>query len=230
MENRILLKFHNYCSTAESVKEKHPKIYFYLKTFAFRALFEFLSNTEPAELQKAKQDLIDKYNEYIKEKANYAQSLKLTRDEYYSFLNEFFNQQNFYNKKILSTKEIEIAYLLRDLIEVAIDFGPLDQVNSDRFVKCNTSITNFFYSNSKYQAQQQQQQQQTIIMNSNLAGNLRNFKNSFSIHDNQMYQQFCNEICHYIQSINNDVDNGNIELAKNKTNIAIHYLSLVKKS
>jgi hypothetical protein len=230
MENRIFAKFNNYCSTAESVKETHPKIYFYLKTFAFRALFDFLSNTEPAELQKPKQELIDKYNEYIKAKANYPHSLKLSRDEYYSFLNDFFNQQNFCNKKILSIKEIDNAYLLRDLIEVAIDFGPLDQVNSERFVNCNTSITNYDYSTSKYQAQQQQLQQQTIIMNSNLAGNLRNFKNQFSIHDTQMYQQFCNEICHYIQSINNDVDNGNIELAKNKTNIAIHYLSLVKKS
>ena len=166
MQNRIILKFNNYCSTAESVKESHPKIYFYLKTFAFRAFFEFLSNTEPIELQKPKQELNDKYNEYIKEKANYPHSLKLTRDEYISFLNEFFNQQNFSDKKCLSNKEIENAYLLRDLIEVAIDFGPLDQTNSNIFVKCNTLITNYHYSSNKYQAQQQQLQQQHIIMNS----------------------------------------------------------------
>ena len=230
MENRIVSKFNNYCSTAESVKETHPKIYFHLKTFAFRALFEFLSNQEPTELLKLKQELIDKYNEFIKEKTNYAHSLKLTKEKYYSFLDEFFNQQNFSNKKNLSHKEITDTFLLRDLIEVAIDFGPLDQVNSDRFVKCNTSITNFYYSNNKHQAQQQQLQQQNIIMNSNLAGNLRNYKSSISIHDSQTYQQFCNEICHYIQTINNDLDSGNIEVAKNKTNIAIQYLSLVKKS
>ena len=81
MDNRILAKFYNYINVADKSKAIYPKIYYYIKTYAFRFIYELISNENFPYEERMK--IITLYNADRDEEENDPISQeKVTKEEY----------------------------------------------------------------------------------------------------------------------------------------------------
>ena len=214
MEKRIIVKFYNYIQEADKIKNQNIDIYFFIKSIAFRSIYSFISlEIFPDEEKKKIKTL---YSTYKNEKDSYQSKNKLNeikREEFQKYLESFFSKMDFNN--------LDNLYLSRDMLELLLKFGPLDDLTIKRLQYLNNHI-----STSTIKKEEKEFNYNDI--NENLKNNMSEFNFPIS-NKNLNFKKFEDIIISTIENSSFDIECGNYEEGKNLLESVLYYLINVKK-
>ena len=214
MEKRIIVKFYNYIQEADKIKNQNIDIYFFIKSIAFRSIYSFISlEIFPDEEKKKIKTL---YSTYKNEKDSYQSKNKLNeikREEFQKYLESFFSKMDFNN--------LDNLYLSRDMLELLLKFGPLDDLPIKRLQYLNNHI-----STSTIKKEEKEFNYNDI--NENLKNNMSEFNFPIS-NKNLGFKKFEENIISAIESSSFELEGGNYEEGKNLLESVLYYLVNVKK-
>lgn len=135
MATKTLLKFKNYIDVANNYKQ-NPKLYFFLKNFAFTKAYNALSKDYTGVSESDRAVFESMMADYKQEKAIAKPDSVMSKDDYYEFLEFFFSNINF------DTCNLYIVEVCQDLNEVLGNFGDFDELATKR---SKTIITNLIF-------------------------------------------------------------------------------------
>ena len=214
MEKRIIVKFYNYIQEADKIKNQNIDIYFFIKSIAFRSIYSFISlEIFPDEEKKKIKTL---YSTYKNEKDSYQSKNKLNeikREEFQKYLESFFSKMDFNN--------LDNLYLSRDMLELLLKFGPLDDLTIKRLQYLNNHI-----STSTIKKEEKKFNYNDI--NENLKNSMSEFNFPIS-NKNLGFKKFEENIISAIESSSFELEGGNYEEGKNLLESVLYYLVNVKK-
>lgn len=220
MDNRSLAKFYNYINVADKSKEIYPKIYYYIKTYAFRFIYELISNENFPYDERMK--IITLYNAFREEEENNPISqAKITKEEYDQFLEFFFSKMDFCN--------LDMLYVSKDMLEIMLCFGSLDKLAVDRMQYFNKKIA--IMSSGKAEQQSMAPASNINLEKTNIPEGIAQTMNEYALPvsktDLLTYGRYVNEIVNIINSANSDIDIGGFNIARSKMEAALYYLSQI---
>lgn len=220
MDNRILAKFYNYINVADKSKSIYPKIYYFIKTYAFRFIYEYISNENFPYEERMK--IIALYNAFREEKENDPISQeKVTKEEYDQFLEFFFSKMDFCN--------LDMLYVSKDMLEIILCFGSLDKLSIDRMQYFNKKIA--IMSSNKAETQNTSPMNninlEKTAIPEDIAQAMSQYNLPVSKTDLLAYGHYVNEIISIINSANCDLDIGGFNIAKAKMEAALYYLTQI---
>ena len=214
MEKRIIVKFYNYIQEADKIKNQNIDIYFFIKSIAFRSIYSFISlEIFPNEEKKKIQTL---YTTYKSEKDSYQSKNKLNeikRDEFQKYLESFFSKMDF--------KNLDNLYLSRDMLELLLKFGPLDDLTIKRLQYLNNHI-------SILTIKKEEKKFNYNDINENLKNSMSEFNFPIST-KNLGFKKFEDNIIGAIENSSFELECGNYEEGKNLLESVLYYLVNVKK-
>lgn len=214
MEKRIIVKFYNYIQEADKIKNQNIDIYFFIKSIAFRSIYSFISlEIFPDEEKKKIKTL---YSTYKNEKDSYQSKNKLNeikREEFQKYLESFFLKMDF--------KNLDNLYLSRDMLELLLKFGPLDDLTIKRLQYLNNHI-------SILTIKKEEKKFNYNDINENLKNSMSEFNFPIS-NKNLGFKKFEENIISAIESSSFDLECGNYEGGKNLLESVLYYLVNVKK-
>ena len=214
MEKRIIVKFYNYIQEADKIKNENIDIYFFIKSIAFNSIYSFISlEIFPKEEKKKIQTL---YTTYKNEKDSYQSKNKLNeikREEFQKYLESFFSKMDFNN--------LDNLYLSRDMLELLLKFGPLDDLTVKRLQYLNNHI-------STLSIKKEEKEFNYNDINENLKNNMSEFNFPIS-NKNLGFKKFEENIINAIENSSFELEGGNYEEGKNLLESVLYYLVNVKK-
>ena len=214
MEKRIIVKFYNYIQEADKIKNENIDIYFFIKSIAFRSIYSFISlEIFPNEEKKKIQTL---YTTYKLEKDSYQSKNKLNevkKEEFQKYLESFFSKMDF--------KNLDNLYLSRDMLELLLKFGPLDDLTVKRLQYLNNHI-------STLSIKKEEKKFNYNDINENLKNSMSEFNFPIS-NKNLNFKKFEDIIISTIENSSFDIECGNYEEGKNLLESVLYYLINVKK-
>jgi len=214
MEKRIIVKFYNYIQEADKIKNENIDIYFFIKSIAFRSIYSFISlEIFPNEEKKKIQTL---YTTYKLEKDSYQSKNKLNevkKEEFQKYLESFFSKMDF--------KNLDNLYLSRDMLELLLKFGPLDDLTVKRLQYLNNHI-------STLTIKKEEKKLNYNDINENLKNSMSEFNFPIS-NKNLNFKKFEDIIISTIENSSFDIECGNYEEGKNLLESVLYYLINVKK-
>ena len=214
MEKRIIVKFYNYIQEADKIKNENIDIYFFIKSIAFRSIYSFISlEIFPNEEKKKIQTL---YTTYKTEKDSYQSKNKLNeikKEEFQKYLESFFSKMDF--------KNLDNLYLSRDMLELLLKFGPLDDLTVKRLQYLNNHI-------STLSIKKEEKKFNYNDINENLKNSMSEFNFPIS-NKNLNFKKFEDIIISTIENSSFDIECGNYEEGKNLLESVLYYLINVKK-
>ena len=214
MEKRIIVKFYNYIQEADKIKNENIDIYFFIKSIAFRSIYSFISlEIFPNEEKKKIQTL---YTTYKLEKDSYQSKNKLNevkKEEIQKYLESFFSKMDF--------KNLDNLYLSRDMLELLLKFGPLDDLTVKRLQYLNNHI-------STLTIKKEEKKFNYNDINENLKNSMSEFNFPIS-NKNLNFKKFEDIIISTIENSSFDIECGNYEEGKNLLESVLYYLINVKK-
>jgi hypothetical protein len=214
MEKRIIVKFYNYIQEADKIKNENIDIYFFIKSIAFRSIYSFISlEIFPNEEKKKIQTL---YTTYKLEKDSYQSKNKLNevkKEEFQKYLESFFSKMDF--------KNLDNLYLSRDMLELLLKFGPLDDLTIKRLQYLNNHI-------STLSIKKEEKKFNYNDINENLKNSMSEFNFPIS-NKNLNFKKFEDIIISTIENSSFDIECGNYEEGKNLLESVLYYLINVKK-
>jgi hypothetical protein len=214
MEKRIIVKFYNYIQEADKIKNENIDIYFFIKSIAFRSIYSFISlEIFPNEEKKKIQTL---YTTYKLEKDSYQSKNKLNevkKEEFQKYLESFFSKMDF--------KNLDNLYLSRDMLELLLKFGPLDDLTVKRLQYLNNHI-------STLTIKKEEKKFNYNDINENLKNSMSEFNFPIS-NKNLNFKKFEDIIISTIENSSFDIECGNYEEGKNLLESVLYYLINVKK-
>lgn len=223
MENRILGKFYNYLNIADKTRQLYPKIYYFIKNFAFSSIYVVLSDVDSTEVNKInmvdRATIFELYKTFKKEsEADPISKESVTKEDYNIFLEFFFTKMDFGN--------LDQIYVSRDMLELSITFGQLDKLSLDRMYYFNKKIASM--TSTKVDLEKKNYQLDKKTFPDAIVRVMSNFPNPISKTDVNNYSNYVNEIIKMIQSANNDIDIGGFNGARSKIEAALYYLTQIK--
>ena len=214
MEKRIIVKFYNYIQEADKIKNENIDIYFFIKSIAFNSIYSFISlEIFPKEEKKKIQTL---YTTYKLEKDSYQSKNKLNevkKEEFQKYLESFFSKMDF--------KNLDNLYLSRDMLELLLKFGPLDDLTVKRLQYLNNHI-------STLSIKKEEKKFNYNDINENLKNSMSEFNFPIS-NKNLNFKKFEDIIISTIENSSFDIECGNYEEGKNLLESVLYYLINVKK-
>jgi hypothetical protein len=214
MEKRIIVKFYNYIQEADKIKNENIDIYFFIKSIAFNSIYSFISlEIFPKEEKKKIQTL---YTTYKTEKDSYQSKNKLNeikKEEFQKYLESFFSKMDF--------KNLDNLYLSRDMLELLLKFGPLDDLTVKRLQYLNNHI-------STLSIKKEEKKFNYNDINENLKNSMSEFNFPIS-NKNLNFKKFEDIIISTIENSSFDIECGNYEEGKNLLESVLYYLINVKK-
>jgi hypothetical protein len=214
MEKRIIVKFYNYIQEADKIKNENIDIYFFIKSIAFNSIYSFISlEIFPKEEKKKIQTL---YTTYKTEKDSYQSKNKLNeikKEEFQKYLESFFSKMDF--------KNLDNLYLSRDMLELLLKFGPLDDLTVKRLQYLNNHI-------STLTIKKEEKKFNYNDINENLKNSMSEFNFPIS-NKNLNFKKFEDIIISTIENSSFDIECGNYEEGKNLLESVLYYLINVKK-
>ena len=214
MEKRIIVKFYNYIQEADKIKNENIDIYFFIKSIAFNSIYSFISlEIFPKEEKKKIQTL---YTTYKTEKDSYQSKNKLNeikKEEFQKYLESFFSKMDF--------KNLDNLYLSRDMLELLLKFGPLDDLTVKRLQYLNNHI-------STLSIKKEEKKFNYNDINENLKNSMSEFNFPIS-NKNLGFKKFEENIISAIENSSFELEGGNYEEGKNLLESVLYYLVNVKK-
>jgi len=214
MEKRIIVKFYNYIQEADKIKNQNIDIYFFIKSIAFRSIYSFISlEIFPNEEKKKIKTL---YTTYKNEKDSFQSKNKLNeikKEEFQKYLESFFSKMDF--------KNLDNLYLSRDMLELLLKFGPLDDLTIKRLEYLNNHI-------SILTIKKDEKKFNYNDINENLKNSMSEFNFPIST-KNLGFKKFEDNIINAIESSSFELECGNYEEGKNLLESVLYYLVNVKK-
>lgn len=173
MSNHPLNQFKFFIDYANNNKNS-PNLYFLIKTYAFKKLINLLSTNTGLVNEQQMASYEKMLNDFKMEKSQ-AKVDNMTREEYSNYLEWLFNSINF------DSSDLNTLYMCRDLTEIILGFGQLDDLTNKR-----SKIYNFInflvdYFNRKISILESQQNVKSSI---NLANQQVNQNMSSSVVQN----------------------------------------------
>jgi hypothetical protein len=214
MEKRIIVKFYNYIQEADKIKNENIDIYFFIKSIAFNSIYSFISlEIFPKEEKKKIQTL---YTTYKTEKDSYQSKNKLNeikKEEFQKYLESFFSKMDF--------KNLDNLYLSRDMLELLLKFGPLDDLTVKRLQYLNNHI-------STLSIKKEEKKFNYNDINENLKNSMSEFNFPIS-NKNLNFKKFEDNIISALENSSFEIECGNYEGGKNLLESVLYYLINVKK-
>ena len=214
MEKRIILKFYNYIAEADKIKSQNIDIYFFIKSIAFQSIYSFISlEIFPIDEKKKIQSL---YSIFKTEKENFQSKSKLNeinRENLQNFLESFFSKMDFNN--------LDNLFLSRDMLELLLKFGQLDDLTTKRLQYLNNKISALKIKNEEKKFGYND-------INENMKNNMSEFNFPIS-NKNGNFKKFEDNIINAIENSSFEIEGGNFDDAKNLLESVLYYLINVKK-
>jgi hypothetical protein len=156
------------------------------------------------------------YTTYKLEKDSYQSKNKLNevkKEEFQKYLESFFSKMDF--------KNLDNLYLSRDMLELLLKFGPLDDLTVKRLQYLNNHI-------STLTIKKEEKKFNYNDINENLKNSMSEFNFPIS-NKNLNFKKFEDIIISTIENSSFDIECGNYEEGKNLLESVLYYLINVKK-
>lgn len=135
MDNRILKKFYNYISMAQYNKQ-NTKLYFFLYSHALQYIYDYIDNEQvvnPNEREK----ILALYNAYQNETKSLPCGFnQIQSSDFSNFLEDYFKTRDW--------NILDNLYIGRDLLEIFLTFGLMDEMTYKR----SNLNNNYYFINS----------------------------------------------------------------------------------
>ena len=208
MDKRGLIKFYNYLNVADGIKQQFPNIYFFLKSYAFRNILESPKSLSPNDHQKINQMYIN-YTDELNSQEQAPESV--TKEDYNNFLESFFNRMDF--------NDLNMCYISRDMLEVSLTFGMLDDLSTRRMKYFVDRIASKIQNIKTFNTIKKEIPQ-------SISGRMEKYKLPISKND-PLFKQYINDIVSLLNEVNSDIDMGTCRDIKEKMEAALVYLSSI---